>query len=83
MNENNEYIKLDPKEFAKMVVTTHEVSDSLDPEAIVKRKLTLYLTAMIVAEKFNHLEQASFKNIDHETYEKLMSQLADETFMDW
>lgn len=35
-------LRLDPRKFAQLVVKSHQVSDQQDPEAIVKRKLTLF-----------------------------------------
>lgn len=38
-------LRLNPKQFEYLVVGTHQVPDEQDPENIVKRKSTLYLTA--------------------------------------
>lgn len=38
-------LRLNPKQAANLVVGLHQVPDDKDPETIVKRKLTLYLTA--------------------------------------
>ncbi|MFD1672071.1 hypothetical protein ACFQ5M_08185 [Agrilactobacillus yilanensis] len=84
-SQNNQPITLNPKEFAEMIVSSHQVSDTLDPEAIVKRKLTIYLTALMIAEKFNSLEKKNLdlNNVDHETYQKMIDQLSGNTFTDW
>lgn len=85
MAENDE-LQLDPHKFAQLVIKSHQVSDELDPEAIVKRKLTLYLTAYYLAERFNHLEMQNFGNgskSEKERYQALLAQMADEKFGDW
>ncbi|MCD2256103.1 hypothetical protein ACNAN0_02150 [Agrilactobacillus fermenti] len=79
----NGRIHLDPVDFAKMVVNSHQVSDDQDPEAIVKRKLTLYLTAIVIAEKFNRLEMQDLGSLDKESYNSLIEQLSERTFNDW
>ncbi len=52
-------LRLNPKQFANLVVESHQVPDDKDPETIVKRKLTLYLTAYYLAERFNELQQTT------------------------
>ena len=82
--QDNNNLKLDQRKFAEMVVASHQVSDGLDPEAIVKRKLTLYLTAYYLAERFNNLEDAHFKGeITNDHYQELLQQLKDDKFGDW
>ncbi|CAM3067255.1 hypothetical protein [Lactiplantibacillus plajomi] len=72
-DHDNHNLKLDQRKFADMIVKSHQVSDDLDPEAIVKRKLTLYLTAYYLAEKFNKLEDAHFQGkITDDHYQKLL-----------
>jgi hypothetical protein len=85
MAQNNE-LQLDPHKFAELVINSHQVSDDLDPEAIVKRKLTLYLTAYYLAERFDQLETQEFGsgyNGDKEKYQALLAQMANEKFGDW
>nr|WP_234002730.1 hypothetical protein [Lactobacillus sp. CBA3605] len=80
--DNN--LALNRHKFAEMVVNSHRVSDDLDPEAIVKRKLTLYLTAYYMAERFNKLEDGHFHGeMGTAHYQKLLQQLKDEKFGDW
>lgn len=66
----NKAIYLEPEKFAELVVSSHQIH-SEDYEEIAKKKLTLYLTALTLAERFNTLEsavlakaetQAEFKN---------------------
>ncbi|KRO17186.1 hypothetical protein [Lacticaseibacillus saniviri] len=79
-------LHLDQKKFAELVVGSHQVSDELDPEAIVKRKLTLYLTAYYMAERFNGLQDETFTDGTEPTsasYRALLKQLQDEKFGDW
>lgn len=83
-NQSDNNLKLDQRKFAEMVVASHRVSDELDPDAIVKRKLTLYLTAYYLAERFNKLEDAHFKGeITNDHYQKLLQELKDDKFGDW
>lgn len=82
---SDDNLKLDQKEFAKMIVNSHRVSDELDPEAIVKRKLTIYLTAYYLAEKFNNLQDETFTSglSTSQEYQQLLQQLQDTKFGDW
>lgn len=81
---DNNNLKLEPRKFAEMIVASHTVSDGMDPEAIVKRKLTLYLTAYYLAERFNKLEDAHFKGaITGDHYQELLKELKDDKFGDW
>ncbi|MCO7124698.1 hypothetical protein NIE88_02765 [Sporolactobacillus shoreicorticis] len=52
---------LDPQKFAQIVVQSQPVSGSSEEE-IVKNKLKLYLTAYVIVEKFNKLENRAFYN---------------------
>jgi hypothetical protein len=83
-NQNDSSLTLNQRKFAEMVVTSQHISDDLDPETIVKRKLTLYLTAYYLAERFNQLENAHFKGeISSDRYQELLQQLKDDKFGDW
>lgn len=83
-SEDSCNLSLDRRKFAEMVVSSHQVSDDLDPEAIVKRKLTLYLSAYYLADRFNKLENAHFEGaLNSERYQKLLNELKDEKFGDW
>lgn len=52
---------LDPKTFAELVVQSQPSKES-NPERIVKDKLTLYLVAQMVAERFNGMETDLISN---------------------
>lgn len=54
-----EKIDIDPKEFAYAVIGNYQV-DSEDDEMVSKKKLSRYLTAYYLADKFNQLEQDQF-----------------------
>ncbi|ETY72455.1 hypothetical protein [Lactiplantibacillus fabifermentans] len=83
-HEDDCNLSLDRRKFAEMVVSSHQVSDELDPEAIVKRKLTLYLSAYYMADRFNKLEDAHFQGgMSSAHYQKLLNELKDEKFGDW
>lgn len=77
-------LRLNPRDFAQLVISSHQVSDDLDPEAIVKRKLTLYLTAYYLAERFNQLQgQDLGAGNEQAQYRQLLQQLEDTKFSDW
>jgi len=77
-------LTLDQRKFAEMVVMSQNIPNDLDPETIVKQKLTLYLSAYYLAERFNKLEGAHFEGeISTDHYQKLMQQLKDDKFGDW
>ena len=77
-------LRLNPKQFANLVVESHQVPDDKDPETIVKRKLTLYLTAYYLAERFNELQQTTLSHApSRKNYKELLKKLEEERFQDW
>ena len=77
-------LRLNPKQFANLVVGSHQVPDDKNPEKIVKRKLTLYLTAYYLAERFNELQEETLSHSpSRENFNQLLKKLEDERFQDW
>ncbi|WP_270333255.1 hypothetical protein [Ligilactobacillus acidipiscis] len=76
-------ILLNPEKFAEMIVSSHQVSDDLEPEKIIKRKLTIYLTAILIAEKFNKLENRDLSKSDCNSIDALVKKLSTKKFEDW
>ena len=74
MEKKNSKMKLDAKKFAYSVISSHNIESDV-VEDIAKKKLTLYLTAYWLAEKFNNLEAQSFRNMNKKDYEDLMVKL--------
>ncbi|PLC31982.1 hypothetical protein, partial [Lacticaseibacillus rhamnosus] len=52
-------LRLNPKQFANLGVGSHPILDVKDLETIVKRKLTLYLTAYFLEQQLNDLQETS------------------------
>ena len=75
MEKKNSKMKIDSKKFAYSVIESQSI-DSDVVEDIAKKKLTLYLTAYWLAEKFNTLEAQSFRNMNKKDYEDLMVKLS-------
>ncbi|GBG95883.1 hypothetical protein LFYK43_23420 [Ligilactobacillus salitolerans] len=80
---NEGKILLDPEKFAEMIVASHTVSDDLDAEVIVKRKLTIYLNAILIAERFNSLEKRDLTDEDCDSVMELVKKLSSKKFQDW
>lgn len=77
-------LRLNPKQFANLVVGSHQVPDDKDPETIVKQKLTLYLTAYYLAERFNELQEETLSHSpSRENFNQLLKKLEEERFQDW
>jgi len=74
MDKKNSKMKIDAKKFAYSVISSQNIESDL-VEEIAKKKLTLYLTAYWLAEKFNNLEAQTFRNINKKDYEDLMVKL--------
>jgi len=74
MDKKNSKMKIDAKKFAYSVISSQNIESDL-VEEIAKKKLTLYLTAYWLAEKFNNLEAQNFRNINKKDYEDLMVKL--------
>ncbi|MHC9533482.1 hypothetical protein ACVQ8P_05280 [Dellaglioa sp. BT-FLS60] len=53
-------LKIDPEEFAKLVMQSESCLRDT-PEATAKANLTLFLTAKVLAERFNDIEEEAFK----------------------
>ncbi|MEH7415863.1 hypothetical protein V7266_11335 [Neobacillus drentensis] len=75
MEKKNSKMKIDAKKFAYTVISSQNIESNLEEE-IAKKKLTLYLTAYWLAEKFNNLEAQSFRNMNRKDYEDLMVKLS-------
>lgn len=69
---------LDPNRFAEGVISSQTVAGN-NEEEIVKNKLKLYLTAYVIADKFNKLENRAFynKEIRQEDYKKVFKNIKD------
>ncbi|WP_265457029.1 hypothetical protein [Enterococcus sp. HY326] len=67
-------IKLNPKEFANLVVSSHQ-SNEENLEKIAKEKLTLYLVSYTLVEEFNKLEKENLYGISNEEFQSRLSNL--------
>ncbi|MED4226284.1 hypothetical protein [Neobacillus cucumis] len=75
MDKMDKKMKINPEKFAYTVILSQNVESNL-PEEIVKKQLTLYLSAYWLAEKFNQMEAQSFENMERREYEDLMVKLS-------
>jgi hypothetical protein len=75
MEKKNSKMKIDAKKFAYTVISSQNIESDV-VEEIAKKKLTLYLTAFWLAERFNNLEAQSFRNMNRKDYEDLMVKLS-------
>ncbi|MBU5266735.1 hypothetical protein [Virgibacillus proomii] len=67
-------IKLDPKEFANLVISNYQ-SSSKEFEVIAKEHLTLYLTAYMLIERFNELEKENLYGVSMEEFNRRLDKL--------
>ncbi|MCO7124724.1 hypothetical protein NIE88_02895 [Sporolactobacillus shoreicorticis] len=74
----DEKFVLDPNKFAESVIRSQTVAGN-NEEEIVKNKLKLYLTAYVIAGKFNKLENRAFYNKEthKEDYGKVLKNIKD------
>ncbi|MBM7654973.1 hypothetical protein [Neobacillus cucumis] len=75
MDKMDKKMKINPEKFAYTVISSQNVESNL-PEEIVKKQLTLYLSAYWLVEKFNQMEAQSFENMERREYEDLMVKLS-------
>ncbi|WP_332239109.1 hypothetical protein [Sporolactobacillus sp. KGMB 08714] len=66
-------MEIDPRRFAELIIQS-QPSHGNDPEKIVKEKLTLYLVAEMLAEKFNELE-AQMLHGDPSSFDNLLMKI--------
>lgn len=60
MASKNDKITLDPKAFAEAVLGGNPKRDDEEDKVYIKRQLTLYLEALLLAQDFNELEETQF-----------------------
>ena len=72
----DEKLTIDPAKFAETVILSQKCSGDNDEE-IAKANLTLYITAYMLAEKFNRLENRAFFNKDNIEFQKIIKNIID------
>lgn len=72
----DEKLNIDPAKFAEIVVLSQKCDGNNDEE-IAKANLTLYITAYMLAEKFNKLENRAFFNKDNTEFQKIIKNIID------
>lgn len=60
MAAKSQKIQLDPQEFALSILGGNPQRPDEENKRYIKRQLTLYLEALLLAQDFNDLEQTSF-----------------------
>ncbi|ANZ60033.1 hypothetical protein AYR62_02090 [Secundilactobacillus paracollinoides] len=60
MADKNDKITLDVKAFAEAVLGGNPKKDDEEDKVYIKRQLTLYLEAVLLAQDFNDLEETRF-----------------------
>ncbi|MTV83334.1 hypothetical protein [Secundilactobacillus folii] len=60
MANKNDKITLTPEAFAEAVLGGNPKHDDEDDKSYIKRQLTLYLEALLLAQDFNDLEETRF-----------------------
>lgn len=72
-------IEIDPKEFAYAVISNYVV-DSEDDEVVSKKKLSRYLVAYYLADRFNQLEKGQVNLSKSNELKKLLAMLGTNKF---
>lgn len=60
MADKNDKITLNPESFAEAVLGGNPKKDEESDKVYIKRQLTLYLEALLLAQDFNGLEETQF-----------------------
>ncbi|MFC6259342.1 hypothetical protein [Levilactobacillus fujinensis] len=80
MAKKDEKITLDPKEFAAAVLGGNAQRPDEENKLYIKRQLTLYLEATLLAQDFNHLEESQFDMAKAQQREEVLSKIIEHRY---
>lgn len=73
-------ITLDPEAFAQAVLGGNPKRDDEEDKVYIKRQLTLYLEALLLAQDFNDLEETRFDVAKSEQRSKILSKIIEHRY---
>ncbi|CUS25593.1 Uncharacterized protein LACOL_0285 [Paucilactobacillus oligofermentans DSM 15707 = LMG 22743] len=77
---NDEKIRIDAKEFARLIVGTNPQREGEDDIKYIKRELKLYLESMITIDDFNDLEETRFDMAKSEQRDKILEKIMEHRY---
>ncbi|MFZ2353427.1 MAG: hypothetical protein WAW04_06115 [Paucilactobacillus nenjiangensis] len=80
MMANDDKIKIDAKEFARLIVGTNPQREGEDDIKYIKRELRLYLEALIIIDDFNDLEETRFDVAKTEQRDKILEKIMEHRY---
>lgn len=73
-------MKLDPEKFAAAVLGGNAQRPDEENKRYIKRQLTLYLEATLLAQDFNHLEQTRFSDAKGQQRDEILTKLIEHRY---
>ncbi len=80
MADKNDKITLDVKAFAEAVLGGNPKKDKEEDKIYIKRQLTLYLEAVLLAQDFNDLEETRFDVAKTEERNKILNKIIERRY---
>ena len=80
MAKKNDKITLDPAEFAAAVLGGNAQRSDEENKLYIKRQLTLYLEATLLAQDFNNLEETQFDMARSQQREDVLSKIIERRY---
>ena len=83
MANNNDKIKIDPTEFAKLVLQgSNQQPDEADEADVkyIKRQLRLYLESLVLIDNFNDLEESRFDIAKETQRDKILQKIIERRY---
>ncbi|WP_203652036.1 hypothetical protein [Secundilactobacillus yichangensis] len=79
-SKSSDKITLDPEAFAQAVLGGNPKRDDEEDKVYIKRQLTLYLEALLLAQDFNDLEETRFDVAKSEQRSKILSKIIEHRY---
>ncbi|GAW98069.1 hypothetical protein [Secundilactobacillus mixtipabuli] len=79
-SKNSDKITLKPEAFAEAVLGGNPKRDDEEDKVYIKRQLTLYLEALLLAQDFNDLEETRFDVAKSEQRSKILSKIIEHRY---
>lgn len=80
MASKNDKITIDPKAFAEAVLGGNQKRDDEEDQVYIKRQLTLYLEALLLAQDFNGLEETQFDMAKTEKRNSILTKIIEHRY---
>ncbi|GAX04392.1 hypothetical protein IWT140_02030 [Secundilactobacillus pentosiphilus] len=79
-SKSSDKITLSPEAFAQAVLGGNPKRDDEEDKIYIKRQLTLYLEALLLAQDFNDLEETRFDVAKSEQRSKILSKIIEHRY---